>query len=150
MRSTRRTVNGMAAVVTIREVERLAAEATLQAADAEQRAIGSRLEAARADQSAREQVWVTALSASRLNLDLTQMFAGALVTADDAVQLHEGQLERAQSQRQDAAQALRLAQGRLDAASAVAARLARNARRRAEEGRIAETADRAARERWGR
>ena len=53
-------------------------------------------------------------------------------------------LEAAERARNDAAEALQAAEGRLDIASGLARRLDQQARRRREEARLSETADRAA------
>lgn len=150
MRAMERKVAGMAAVVRIREVERLASEAALQVADLERRVVSDRLESARADLAASEQSWLGTLSAARLDLGLSEAFAGALTRSDEVVGAQQDAFETAETQRQIAAQALGGAEGRLNAAEAVARRLQRRVRRRLEEVRLAEAADRVALDRWRR
>jgi hypothetical protein len=138
----------MTAVVHIREVQQLAAEAALQASELERRVVAARLDGARSQQAAREKGWLGVLSAARLDPSLTEVFAGALTQADARVGAEQGALTSVETQRRDAAQALGAAQGRLDAAQTVARRLQRRLRRRAEEARLTEAVDRLALGRW--
>jgi hypothetical protein len=149
MRLTRRTVASMAAVVQIREVEHLAAEAELQAAALERRTVAARVDGALAAHLSRETAWLGALSTSRIDLTLAPAFAEAVNSAFATLGAVRGELESAEAGREQTAQALRLAQGRLDAASTVAARLRRRVRRRVEEDRLAQVADRLAKG-WAR
>ena len=149
MRRDRRAVKTMAAVVRIRQIEQQAAEASLQRAAVARGDAEARLEAACAEQASCEEAWLGAVNAAQLDLQLSRALGASVTTALAVAASRQDDLKSADAGRAVAADALGGAQSRLKAASSVADALARRVRRRADEDRLAESAERTA-SRWSR